>query len=89
MSPIPSKNDKSKLLRNKKVVEEINRHLWIESEKAGYDIGFDRAAQDWLERFSKAWINYHIPKRKATKPKSSTSAKSAHSKSTQKRKRKT
>ena len=27
--------EKKKLLKNRKVVEEINRHLWIESEKKG------------------------------------------------------
>lgn len=27
---------------------EIERHKWYESEKAGYDIGWDRAAVDWL-----------------------------------------
>lgn len=30
--------------------EEINRHKWYESEKAGYDIGWERAATDWLVR---------------------------------------
>lgn len=54
--------EKQKLLRNKKVVEEINRHQWIESERAGHDIGFDNAAADWLERFSKTWMEYHMPK---------------------------
>ena len=53
-----------KLLRDKRVVEEIQRHLWIESEKAGHDIGFDNAAQEWLKKFSKAWIDYHMPNRK-------------------------
>lgn len=53
-----------KLLNNKKVVEEINRHRWIESEKAGRDIGFDRASADWLERFSQAWMDYHMPKQR-------------------------
>lgn len=53
--------DQKKLLRNKKVLEEIHRHLWIESEKAGQDIGFENAALDWLERFSKSWMNYHMP----------------------------
>ena len=62
---------KEKLLKNRKVVEEINRHRWIESEKAGYDIGFEQAAEDWLKRFSKAWMNYHMPKQKSTPKKSS------------------
>ncbi|MFT5169526.1 MAG: hypothetical protein ACI8Q2_000134 [Candidatus Omnitrophota bacterium] len=69
---------KKGLLRDKKVVEEINRHLWIESEKAGYDIGFDEAAVDWLENFSKAWMNYYTPKKKvSTKKTASTHKKSA------------
>ncbi len=50
------------LLKDKRVIEEINRHLWIESEKAGYDIGFERAAEDWLKRFSGEWIKYHMSK---------------------------
>ncbi len=53
-----------KLLSNKKVVEEIDRHRWIESEKAGHDVGFERASVDWLERFSQAWMDYHMPKQK-------------------------
>ena len=48
------------LLKDKRVIDEINRHLWIESEKAGYDIGFEKAAEDWLKRFSGEWIKYHI-----------------------------
>lgn len=55
-----------KLLKNKNVIEEINRHRWIESEKNGFDIGFEKASTDWLEKFSKAWMNYHMPKRKNT-----------------------
>jgi len=54
----------SYLLKDKRVIEEIHRHLWIESEKAGYDIGFEKAAEDWLVHFSKAWMNYHLPKKK-------------------------
>ena len=34
------------LLNNQDVVDEINRHRWLESEKAGKDIGFDIAATD-------------------------------------------
>ncbi len=48
------------LLKDKRVVDEINRHLWIESEKAGYDIGFEKAAEDWLKRFSGEWVKYHL-----------------------------
>lgn len=59
-----SKKLYSKLLKNRKVIEEINRHRWIESEKAGYDIGFEFASMDWLEKFSAAWMQYHMPKQK-------------------------
>ncbi len=51
--------DAKKLLRNKKVIEEINRHKWLESEIAGYDIGFEAAAEDWLKKHSAVWIAYH------------------------------
>ena len=30
-------------------VEEINKHKWIESEKAGYDIGWNKALIDWVQ----------------------------------------
>lgn len=48
------------LLSNAKVQEEISKHRWIESEKAGSDIGFDRAAKDWLNRFSDDWIKANL-----------------------------
>jgi hypothetical protein len=35
--------------------EEILRHKWIESEKAGYDIGFEKALLDWILHHRTAW----------------------------------
>ena len=35
--------------------EEILRHKWIESEKAGYDIGFERALTDWIINYRAHW----------------------------------
>ena len=35
--------------------EEILRHKWIESEKAGADIGFERALTDWIVRHRSKW----------------------------------
>ena len=35
--------------------EEILKHKWIESEKVGYDIGFERALVDWITRHRSAW----------------------------------
>jgi hypothetical protein len=34
---------------------EILRHKWIESEKAGVDIGFERALMDWIVKYRSAW----------------------------------
>jgi hypothetical protein len=36
--------------------EEVMKHKWYESEKAGYDIGFARALMDWTIRFKTQWI---------------------------------
>jgi hypothetical protein len=35
--------------------EEILRHKWIESEKQGQDIGFERALLDWKFKHCAAW----------------------------------
>jgi len=35
-------------------IAEINKHKWIESEKAGYDLG-EAAAFDWVARYAKPW----------------------------------
>ena len=35
--------------------EEILRHKWIESEKAGRDIGFERALTDWMVKHRSKW----------------------------------
>jgi len=35
--------------------EEIMRHKWIESEKAGQDIGFERALTDWIVKHRSKW----------------------------------
>jgi hypothetical protein len=35
--------------------EEILRHKWIESEKVGHDIGFERALTDWIIKHRNTW----------------------------------
>jgi len=35
--------------------EEILRHKWIESERLGYDIGFERALLDWIRKHREGW----------------------------------
>ena len=36
--------------------EEILKHKWYESEKAGHDIGFERALMDWIIKHRTAWM---------------------------------
>ncbi len=35
--------------------DEILRHKWIESEKAGQDIGFEKALLDWIVKYRSQW----------------------------------
>lgn len=35
--------------------DEILRHKWIESEKKGKDIGFERALLDWIRKHRQSW----------------------------------
>ena len=34
---------------------EILRHKWLESEKAGFDIGFEHALTDWIIHHRSKW----------------------------------
>lgn len=70
------------LLHDKRVVEAINKHLWIESQKAGYSIGIERATEEWLRLYSLEWMKYNmkeryekITKKKAKKTKKKIAAK--------------
>jgi len=35
--------------------EEILKHKWLESERLGYDIGFERALLDWIRKHREGW----------------------------------
>ena len=37
--------------------EEILKHKWIESEKAGHDVGFEWALLDWNFNHRNSWRN--------------------------------
>ena len=37
--------------------EEIMRHKWLKSEKAGIDIGFEEALTDWMINHRAQWRN--------------------------------
>ncbi len=56
---------KRSLLYQERLAEqaEILKHKWIESEKAGHDIGLDRATTDWHMRYSSSWRNWRRSQR--------------------------
>ena len=35
--------------------EEILKHKWLESERLGCDIGFERALLDWIRKHRESW----------------------------------
>ena len=58
----PTLEDRSKFVKNSVLYkeflaerEEILKHKWIESEKAGKDIGFEKALLDWIVKHRSSW----------------------------------
>ena len=58
----PQRPEGSDLVRNSALYkeflaerEEILKHKWIESEKAGHDIGFEKALLDWIVKHRSGW----------------------------------
>ena len=47
--------------------EEILKHKWIESEKAGKDIGFERALLDWIVKHRSNWREKRIKEARTEK----------------------
>jgi hypothetical protein len=45
--------------------EEILKHKWIESEKAGSDIGFEKALLDWIVKYRSSWRSKRMKEAKA------------------------
>lgn len=62
-SPMPTElSNGSDLLRKSSLYrefqaerEEILKHKWIESQKAGRDIGFEQALTDWILKHRGKW----------------------------------
>jgi hypothetical protein len=59
--------DKSQFVKNSVLYkeflaerEEILKHKWIESEKAGTDIGFEKALLDWIVKHRSNWRQKRI-----------------------------
>jgi hypothetical protein len=61
--PMPStQEDRTQFVKNSVLYkeflaerEEILKHKWIESEKAGSDIGFEKALLDWIVKHRSSW----------------------------------
>jgi hypothetical protein len=43
-------------------LDEILKYKWIESERAGFDIGMDRGIREWLYKHFTAWAAAHPPR---------------------------
>jgi hypothetical protein len=41
--------------------EEILKLKWIESQKAGQDIGYEQAIQIWMQHHRRSWVRDHPP----------------------------
>jgi len=61
-SPAKDSSSANDLLKNSSLYrefqaerEEILKHKWIESEKAGRDIGFEQALTDWIIKHRASW----------------------------------
>jgi hypothetical protein len=52
--------------------EEILKHKWLESERLGYDIGFERALLDWIRKHREGW---RAARRQQLSPQAATSEK--------------
>jgi len=39
---------------------EIEKHKWIESEKKGNDIGFEKALIDWVTKHRIDWVTHKL-----------------------------
>ena len=47
------------LLSIPEVIQEIDKHKWCESEKAGHDVGIEWAREDWLKSYAEQWKQTH------------------------------
>ena len=47
---------------------EILRHKWLESEKVGHDIGFEKALVDWVTRHRAEWRRSRQAQRSMSHP---------------------
>lgn len=51
-----------------KQLEEIERHKYVVSQRVGHDIGWERAALDWIDRYAADWRRWWEEQREACPP---------------------
>jgi len=63
----PTPEDRTRFVKNSVLYkeflaerEEILKHKWIECEKAGTDIGFEKALLDWIVKHRSNWRERRI-----------------------------
>ena len=68
----PAQEEKSQFVKNSVLYkeflaerEEILKHKWIESEKAGQDIGFEKALLDWIAKHRSSWREKRLKEARA------------------------
>ncbi|MDD5431709.1 MAG: PilZ domain-containing protein [Candidatus Omnitrophica bacterium] len=52
--------EKYSFLKDPRALAEIRKHKWIESQKAGREIGFATAACDWVDKYGQPWKENHV-----------------------------
>ena len=73
------KEERYSYLSDPRAIAEIHKHKWIESQKAGREIGFATAAVDWIKTYGSQWkasfvheekdLTHFIERRKFRRPK--------------------
>ena len=68
----PSETDQAQFVKESALYKEflaeraeILKHKWIESEKAGSDIGFEKALCDWIVKHRSSWRNKRMKEARA------------------------
>jgi hypothetical protein len=69
-----SEEDQSQFVKNSVLYKEflaerteILKHKWIESEKAGKDIGFEKALLDWIVKHRSNWRERRVKEARTEK----------------------
>lgn len=56
-------NRLTQVIERQESASKINKHLWIESQKAGHrhNAGIERATDEWLRLYAYKWMKHNMP----------------------------